>query len=112
MHESYEDKIVQKAKVVFKSHYFNGFFLGLLNPPVLVYWLLVYGMINSNVAMLTIKSSLTVLLLFFSGVYLGKVITLYFYGKFSLYLQVKFKSIKAQHLNVAHPRSRITKILY
>ena len=83
----------KKTKVVFKSHYFNGFFLGLLNPPVLVYWLLVYGMINSNVAMLTIKSSLTVLLLFFSGVYLGKVITLYFYGKFSLYLQVKFSNI-------------------
>ena len=83
----------KKTKVVFKSHYFNGFFLGLLNPPVLVYWLLVYGMINSNVAMLTIKSSLTVLLLFFSGVYLGKIITLYFYGKFSLYLQVKFSNI-------------------
>ena len=85
----------KKAKVTFKSHYFNGFFLGLLNPPVLVYWLLVYGIINSNIAMLAMRSSLSVLLLFFLGVYLGKVITLYFYGKFSLYLQMKFSNINA-----------------
>lgn len=65
----------KKTKVIFKSHYFNGFFLGLLNPPVLVYWLLVYRIINSNKAVLTMKSSLSVLLLFFMGVYLGKVIS-------------------------------------
>ena len=83
------------SKTIFKSHYFSGFFLGLLNPPVLVYWLLVYGIINSNIAMLTMDSSFSVLLLFFLGVYTGKVFTLYLYGKFSLYLQMKFNNINS-----------------
>lgn len=87
-------KTTVKSKNKFlKSKYATGFFLGLLNPPVLVYWLLVYGIINNNVAMLSVKSSALILILFFLGVYIGKVITLYFYGKFSLFMQRRFNNI-------------------
>lgn len=91
--KSKENSAKKSKKGLLKSKYATGFFLGLLNPPVLVYWLLVYGIINSNVAMLSVKSSVTVLLLFFLGVYIGKVLTLYIYGKFSIYMQQKFKNI-------------------
>ena len=88
-----EKKTTTPNSIFLKSKYSTGFFLGLLNPPVLVYWLLVYGIVNSNVAMLSVKSSTTVLFLFFAGVYIGKTLTLYTYGKFSIYMQQKFKNI-------------------
>ena len=89
-----KEKRISKSKNKFlKSKYAIGFLLGLLNPPVLVYWLLVFGVINNNVTMLSVESSLTVLVLFFSGVYIGKVITLYFYGRFSVFMQEKFSNV-------------------
>jgi len=86
-------KVSKTKKSFLKSKYATGFFLGLLNPPVLVYWLLVYGIINSNFAMLSVKSSAIVLILFFLGVYIGKVFTLYIYGKFSVFMERKFKNV-------------------
>lgn len=74
------------------SKYIKGFFLGLLNPPVLIYWILVYGIVNSEVAMLSIKSELVILILFFTGVFIGKFFTLYAYGKFGIYLENKSNS--------------------
>ncbi len=84
-----------KSSKLLKSKYATGFFLGLLNPPVLIYWLLVYGIINSNDIMLSLQSSLVVLFLFFVGVYAGKILTLYFYSKFSLVIKGKFENINA-----------------
>ena len=75
------------------SKYLTGFFLGLLNPPVLVYWLVIYGVVNSYSLNISIESSLLVLFLFFSGVYLGKLMTLYLYSKFSLIIKRKFENI-------------------
>lgn len=83
----------KKTKPFLKSKYATGFFLGLLNPPVLIYWLLVYGIINSNDIMLSLQSSLTVLFLFFAGVYIGKLLTLYLYSKFSVIIKKKFQNI-------------------
>ncbi|SHG66727.1 LysE family transporter [Winogradskyella jejuensis] len=87
-----KSKTINKQSL-FKSKYATGFLLGLLNPPVLVYWLLVYGIINSNVVMLSTTSSATVLILFFLGVYIGKVFTLYIYGRFSIFMQQRFKNV-------------------
>ena len=75
------------------SKYMTGFLLGLLNPPVLVYWLVIYGVINGNSLSLTIDSSFLVLFLFFFGVYIGKLLTLYLYSKFSLAIKQKFENI-------------------
>lgn len=83
----------KKSSKFLQSKYVAGFFLGLLNPPVLIYWLVVYGVINNYNIILSLQSSLIVLFLFFSGVYLGKIVTLYLYSKFSLIIQRKFQNI-------------------
>jgi threonine/homoserine/homoserine lactone efflux protein len=83
----------KKSNKLIQSKYATGFFLGLLNPPVLIYWLVVYGFINTNNIMLSLQSSLVVLFLFFVGVYIGKILTLYIYSKFSLVIKQKFKNI-------------------
>ncbi|WP_299526505.1 LysE family transporter [Winogradskyella sp.] len=75
------------------SKYATGFLLGLLNPPVLIYWLVIYGVINGYSLSLTVDASFAVLFLFFFGVYIGKLITLYFYSKFSLVIKQKFANI-------------------
>lgn len=83
----------KKPNKFLKSKYATGFLLGLLNPPVLIYWLVVYGFINTNNIMLSLKSSLLVLFLFFVGVYAGKILTLYIYSRFSIVIKQKFKNI-------------------
>ncbi len=83
----------RKPNKLSQSKYATGFFLGLLNPPVLIYWLLIYRLINSNDIMLSLHSSLIVLFLFFIGVYSGKLLTLYVYSKFSLLIKKKFRNI-------------------
>lgn len=88
-------KQLKTKRSIWNSKYMTGFLLGLLNPPVLIYWLLVYSFVNTNIAMLSVKSSIGILLLFFGGVYIGKVFTLYLYGRFSLVIQRKFQNINA-----------------
>ena len=84
-----------KLKGLKKSKYATGFVLGLLNPPVLIYWIVIYGIINNNDIMLSLKSPLTALFLFFFGVYIGKLLTLYLYSRFSLIIKNKFQNINA-----------------
>ncbi len=83
----------KKTKRFTFSKYVTGFVLGLLNPPVLIYWVIMYGVINSSDFMLSLKSSFLVLFLFFTGVYLGKLLTLYFYSKLSVVLSKKLTAI-------------------
>lgn len=66
-----------------KSKYLQGFILALLNPPVIIYWLVAFSTINKYLLMITANSSTMDLLVFFVGVYLGKVLTLYGYSKWS-----------------------------
>jgi len=82
-----------KTNKIKTSKYLTGFLLGLLNPPVLVYWLVIYGVINGYSLSLSIDSSLVILFLFFFGVYVGKLLTLYLYSKFSLVIKQKFANI-------------------
>ncbi|AUP78841.1 LysE family transporter [Flavivirga eckloniae] len=82
----------RKRKIT-QSKYATGFFLGILNPPVLIYWVIAFGILNNNNIMLSLKSSFSVLFLFFSGVYLGKLLTLYFYSRFSTFIKNKVKNI-------------------
>ena len=66
-----------------KSKYLKGFVLALLNPPVMIYWLVAFSTINKYLLMITANSSTVDLMLFFVGVYAGKVLTLYGYSKWS-----------------------------
>ncbi|WP_353779085.1 LysE family transporter [Winogradskyella sp. 3972H.M.0a.05] len=82
-----------KTLKITKSKYATGFVLGLLNPPVLIYWVIAYGIINNNDLMLSLQSSLSVLFLFFFGVYVGKLLTLFFYSRFSTVIKNKVQNI-------------------
>ncbi len=75
------------------SKYITGLFLGLLNPPVLVYWLFMITYLNKNAFQLNMNTSLAILFVFFSGVYLGKLLTLYGYSKFSVLIKNKVQNI-------------------
>ncbi len=86
----------EKKKSITNSKYATGFLLGLLNPPVLIYWIVVIGFINSYNYALSIQSSVFILLLFFSGIYLGKISTLYAYSKFSLFIKEKSQNISSR----------------
>jgi L-lysine exporter family protein LysE/ArgO len=82
-----------KRKKLTQSKYATGFLLGLLNPPVLIYWIVAIGFLNNNNFILSLQSSLSVLFLFFLGIYLGKLLTLYFYSKFSLIVKNRVHNI-------------------
>ncbi|WP_046755109.1 LysE family transporter [Kordia jejudonensis] len=77
------------------SKYITGLFLGLLNPPVLVYWIFMISYLNKNAFQLNMNTSLTILFVFFSGVYLGKLLTLYGYSRFSVLIKNKVQNIAA-----------------
>lgn len=83
-------------KSLTKSKYATGFLLGLLNPPVLIYWIVVIGMINKYNYEISIQSSIFILFLFFSGIYLGKILTLYAYSKFSIFIKEKSQNISVK----------------
>lgn len=83
-------------KSLTKSKYATGFLLGLLNPPVLIYWIVIIGMINKYNYSISIQSSLIILFLFFSGIYLGKIVTLYAYSRFSLFIKEKSQNISVK----------------
>lgn len=95
---------VSKKKRLISSKYVTGFLLGILNPPVLIYWIVVFGIINNNNLMLSLSSPLIVLFLFFVGVYLGKLAILYLYSRFSV-------SIKHRAQNITGVINKITGVL-
>lgn len=85
--------------ILIKKRRFNpskqmlGFILGLVNPTVLIYWILVISFLRKNMFHLDITLEYTLLILFLIGVFLGKSMTLYAYGKFSHSLKKKMKHI-------------------
>jgi len=83
----------KKKTSLVNSKYATGLFLGLLNPPVLIFWIVAIGMINMHNYSLTFQSPLLVLVLFFVGVYLGKLFTLYTYSKFSVFVKSRSNNI-------------------
>lgn len=76
------------------SKYLLGFMLSIINPPVLIYWILVFSFLNKYM-LLSSNNSLLWIFLFTSGVFFGKVATLYGYSKLGLKLQQKKTSNKA-----------------
>ncbi len=76
-------KIALKKSIKSPSKFFTGFLLAFANPPVLLFWILAISITHKYVLSVSDMSPITVLLLFFSGIYTGKVVTLYGYGKWS-----------------------------
>lgn len=88
-----EECIIIKKRKFTPSKQMLGFILGLINPTVLIYWILVISFLRKKMIYLHISLEYSLLLLFLIGVFLGKIITLYGYGKFSHTLKKKMKNI-------------------
>lgn len=71
------------------SKFVKGFLLAFINPPVLIFWVLTFTFLDKFSLGITGMSPLSTLALFFSGVYLGKFTTLYFYGRWGTKLGQK-----------------------
>lgn len=88
-----QSKSKPKTLKIPRSKYATGFVLGILNPTVLIFWIITFGVLNNNDVMLSLQSSLSVLFLFFFGVYLGKLFTLYGYSKLSTLIKKRISNI-------------------
>ncbi len=77
----------------FSSKYVTGFLLSVINPPVLIYWVVVFSMLHKSYS-ISDMSATPVLVLFFSGVFLGKVLTLYGYGRLGYLIQNRKSNFK------------------
>lgn len=69
------------------SRFVKGFLLAAINPPVLIFWVLAFLLFHKYLLSISDMSTASVLLLFFTGVFLGKVLVLYFYGKWGKKLE-------------------------
>ncbi|MBX2829438.1 MAG: LysE family translocator [Flavobacteriaceae bacterium] len=78
------------------SKFMIGFFLSFINPPVLLYWILAISIAKNHLLEISEMSPMNMLLLFFTGVFLGKVVTLFFYGKLSDRIKQKKKGEKSK----------------
>lgn len=63
--------------------FWKGLFLALLNPPALIFWIVLISIANRYLFTLSKFSPVLNLILFFAGIFFGKIITLYYYGKMS-----------------------------
>ena len=90
-----EDCIIIKKRYNI-SKQMLGFIQGLVNPTVLIYWILVISYLNKKMLYLNSTTGYLLLVIFLISVFLGKVITLFGYGKFSNVLKVKMKHIRTQ----------------
>ena len=88
-----EECIYIKKRSVHIPKQLLGFILGLINPSVLVFWILVVTFLDKKMIYLNINMDFTLLGLFLTGAFLGKVLTLYAYGRFSHMLKVRVKNI-------------------
>ncbi|WP_299762900.1 LysE family transporter [uncultured Dokdonia sp.] len=91
-------QIEKRDKRKYSSKYLTGFALSVINPPVLIYWVLVFSLLRSSFNVGIERSSFN-LILFFTGVFLGKVITLYGYGKLGTRIQKKKPDTNSSSLN-------------
>lgn len=82
----------EKSSRTLGSKYITGFILSIINPPVLVYWVLVFSFLRGT---LNFHPDTALLILFIAGIFLGKVLTLYGYSKLGTHLANKSSNKKA-----------------
>ena len=75
------------------SAFFKGLLLSVLNPPVLVFWLIAFAYLASNTQVMVRIGLLKLTLLFFMGVFIGKIFTLWLYLQLSKRIEKKAKNI-------------------
>lgn len=92
---NFKIKLKNKGKL---SSYVTGFLLAFLNPPVLLFWIIGISLVQKYALPISNMSSILVIGLFLSGVYLGKYFTLFLYGKLGSTLGKKSSS-KSQKMH-------------
>ena len=88
-----EECIIIKKRGFTPSKQLLGFILGLVNPTVLIYWILVISILKKEMIYLDINMETSILILFLIGIFLGKLSALYSYARFSHILKLKIKDI-------------------
>lgn len=76
----FENPLSKKGKI---GRFWKGFLLAFINPPALIFWILIISLSNKYLFSLSKFSPIINLILLFIGIFLGKITTLYFYGKMS-----------------------------
>lgn len=74
--------------------FLKGFVLAVLNPPVLVFWLVAFAYISSFISILDLMAALQLVVVFFAGVFLGKIFTLWLYVQLSKRIANKANGVK------------------
>ncbi|MCG8328315.1 MAG: LysE family transporter [Chitinophagales bacterium] len=88
----HKPKVKNPDKPKKNNGFLKGLLLAVLNPPVLIYWLVAFAFISSNGLMVNL-SLIELSLIFFAGIFVGKIFTLW------LYLQLSKRIVsKASHL--------------
>lgn len=75
--------------------FISGLLLGALNIPMFIYWTAVFSL-SARYVVLNENSPLKLIILFLSGVFLGKFLILFLYGKLSNYMTDNFSSFKGK----------------
>jgi len=86
-----DSRVIKKTLKISKQ--LLGFILGMVNPPVLIYWIIAISFLKKKMIYLDLSSEFTLLILFLVWVFFGKVVTLYGFGKFSHQLKLKIKHL-------------------
>ena len=92
MKDEKEECILIKKRKFQVDKQMLGFILGLVNPTVLIYWILVISFLSEKRLYLSLNKEYLLLIFFLSGAFIGKALTLYGYGKFSNVLKARLKN--------------------
>ncbi|RMB62899.1 hypothetical protein EAX61_04815 [Dokdonia sinensis] len=82
-----------------KKKFLRGFIFGAINPPVLIYWMVLFS-ISSSYSSIHEGSPWFILLFFFTGVFLGKTVALYGYALLSRFIIQKNGHFKSMLNNI------------
>ncbi|RMB62898.1 hypothetical protein EAX61_04810 [Dokdonia sinensis] len=77
------------------TRFISGLLLGALNIPMFIYWTAVFS-VSSKYVILNENAPIKLIVLFLSGVFLGKYLILFLYGKLSNYMTENFASFKGK----------------
>ncbi|RDK82990.1 LysE family transporter [Marinirhabdus gelatinilytica] len=89
LHIDFENPLSKDVKI---GNFWKGLLLALVNPPALVFWILIISVCNTYLFSLSKFSPILNLALFFTGILLGKITTLYYYGKMSKKIKQRKKN--------------------
>ena len=89
-----------KDESTLPKRFANGLLLGALNIPMFIYWTALIAVISSYIV-LNENSPLLLIGLFLLGVFFGKLLTLYLYGRLSDFMTSNFSKFQGKLWNTS-----------